>query len=61
MRYILVMDREPKATHPVYCAWCCTQVEGGYLREIGTRIMYHDPLCYEAHCQAATIQLARLQ
>ena len=61
MRYVLVRDRVPKANCPVSCAWCTAQIENGYLREIGTRIIYHNPFCYEAHCQAATVQLAGMQ
>lgn len=55
MRFILVNDRKPRKD--AYCAWCTGVLTDAYLREVGTRILYHDFACYQDHCNAANTAL----
>ncbi len=53
MRFVWVSDRVPKGL-PRFCAYCCGKIgEAGYLRELGTRIIYCGSTCYTDHCNLA--------
>jgi hypothetical protein len=55
MTYILVSHRRPK--NPSFCALCCEAIEDGYLRELATRLLYCDQVCYGGHCKVAIVAL----
>jgi hypothetical protein len=38
MKFVVVSDRRPKS--PSRCALCCKKIEGEYVRERGTRLLY---------------------
>ena len=46
-KFVLVNDRVPRAD--AYCALCCAKIEGGYVRDPQTRLLYCDPLCFTGH------------
>ena len=48
-------DRRPK--NPSRCALCCDKIEGGYVRERGTRLLYCDNICYRGHFKVAALAL----
>lgn len=55
MAFMIVNDRQPRAD--AYCGFCCEPIVDGYIREIGTRILY---CCYEhyrAHVQSAVLAI----
>lgn len=60
MRYCWISDRTPRPRHGTssYCAWCCTRIGFGYLREHGTRLIYCSPDCFEEHCKTAAGYIA---
>jgi len=55
MTFVVVSDRRPKT--PSRCALCCEKIEGGYVRERGTRLLYCDHTCYEGHVKVAALAL----
>ena len=62
MKYILVNNRFPRGE--INCAWCCERITDGYLREIATRIFYHDCYCYFQHVNISVLRIenqARMQ
>ena len=38
LRFIVVNDRTPRAD--AHCALCCSEIAGGYVREINTKFYY---------------------
>lgn len=57
MRFVVVSDRMPFGHQ--YCALCTATLEDGYLRELGTAILYCGFGCYTEHCEAAIMALNR--
>ena len=55
LRFILVNDRTPRAH--AHCALCCTEIAGGYVREIGTRFCYCSRGCFVSHSRLAQLAL----
>jgi hypothetical protein len=55
MKFVVVSDRRPK-NFP-RCALCCEKIEGGYVRERSTRLLYCDNICYRGHFKAAALAL----
>jgi hypothetical protein len=51
MRFILVNGRTPRPRS--LCVMCDQPVAAGYLREVGTHLVYCDHDCYAAHCNSA--------
>jgi hypothetical protein len=47
LRFILVNDRTLRAD--AHCALCCTNITGGYVREIGTKFCYCSRDCFANH------------
>jgi hypothetical protein len=54
MRFVLVNGRSP--FRQSCCAKCQQPIEAGYLREVGTHLIYCDHACYADHCNS-TAQL----
>lgn len=52
MRYVWVSDRVPKGLKR-FCAYCCTPIVVGYLRDMSTRLVYCGPSCYEEHVEVS--------
>lgn len=49
MRFVVVNDRTP--LRQSFCALCCKQIgEGGYLRDMRTRLCYCEAECYALKC-----------
>lgn len=60
MRFIFVNGRTPR--HDAYCALCCDKIGDAYVREMRTRLLYCDELCYRGQvkfCQRALEARAR--
>lgn len=55
MRFVLVNERSPRPRS--CCVMCNQQIEAGYLREIGTHLIYCDHDCYADHCKSAVLLL----
>jgi hypothetical protein len=55
MRFVVVTDRTPRTD--AYCALCCEKIAESYVREIGTRLIYCDHLCYGGHVKVAVLAL----
>jgi hypothetical protein len=53
MKFVVVSDRRPKNSS--LCAVCCEKIEGGYVRERGTRLLYCDHICYEDRVKVAVV------
>ena len=51
MRFVLVNGRAPRPQSS--CAFCCQPIEGGYLRELATRLSYCNEQCYLGHAESA--------
>jgi hypothetical protein len=51
-RFVLVNDRVPRTD--ANCALCCSKIEGGYVREPHTRLVYCDVQCFGGHGKMAT-------
>jgi hypothetical protein len=51
MKFVLVNGRAPRPQSS--CAFCCQPIEGGYLRELTTRLSYCDQQCYLSHSELA--------
>jgi hypothetical protein len=51
MRFILVNGRTPCAK--TVCVMCERSISNGYLREIGTHLIYCNADCYADHCDSA--------
>jgi hypothetical protein len=51
MRFVLVNGRAPRPQSS--CAFCCQPIEGGYLRELTTRLPYCNQQCYLGHSELA--------
>jgi hypothetical protein len=51
MRFILVNRRTPCAK--TVCVMCERPISNGYLREIGTHLIYCNADCYADHCDSA--------
>ena len=50
LRYVVVKDLTPyNGAEPCNCAFCGLRVYDGYLREIGTALVYHNQLCFSIH------------
>ena len=47
MRFVLVNWRSPRAD--AHCAVCCTRIDGGYVRDPQTRLLYCDAQCFADH------------
>jgi hypothetical protein len=50
-RFVLVNGRVPRAD--ANCALCCAKIEGGYLRDPQTRLVYCNPHCFTGHEKVA--------
>ena len=50
MKFALVNGRTP--SRQSRCARCGELIRAGYLREIGTHLIYCDHNCYADHCQS---------
>ncbi len=50
MRYVLVNGRTP--CRQSFCVMCKEPIGAGYLREIGTHLIYCDHDCYADHCKS---------
>jgi hypothetical protein len=46
-RFVLVNGRVPRTD--ANCALCCAKIEGGYLRDPQTRLVYCNPHCFTGH------------
>jgi hypothetical protein len=55
MRFILVNGRTPRPQS--FCVMCEQPIGAGYLREMGTHLIYCDHNCYADHCQSAFLLL----
>lgn len=55
MRFTLVNGRTPRP-HSI-CVMCRQSIGAGYLREIGTHLIYCDHDCYAEHCKSAVLLL----
>ncbi len=55
MRFVLVNGRSPRPRSG--CVMCNQQIEAGYLREVGTNLVYCDHDCYADHCKSAVTLL----
>ena len=55
MRFILVNGRTPCAK--TVCVMCERPISSGYLREIGTHLIYCDHNCYADHCESVGLLL----
>jgi hypothetical protein len=52
VRFVVVNGRTP--VRQSFCALCCKQIsEGGYLRDIRTRLCYCEAECYALKCANA--------
>ena len=58
VRFIMVNGRTPRPQS--FCLMCNQPIEAGYLREIGTHLVYCDHDCYADHCKSA-VQLLEHQ
>ena len=56
MRFVLVNGRTPSPNS--FCVLCCEPIGMTYLREIGTRLPYCGPGCYDDHCKGTVLTLA---
>jgi hypothetical protein len=57
IRYIIVNDRAPR-DEEACCCMCASRLEGSYLREVGTRILYCTHWCYDEHVLSAVVAMA---
>jgi hypothetical protein len=57
MRFILVNGRTP--CRQSRCVMCDQPIGAGYLREVGTHLLYCDHTCYADHCESAVLLLER--
>ena len=57
MRFILVNARTP--SRKSRCVMCEQAIGAGYLREVGTHLLYCDHTCYADHCKSAVLLLER--
>jgi hypothetical protein len=57
MRFILVNGRRPRPH--AFCVMCGQPIGKGYLREIGTHLIYCDHDCYADHCESAFLLLEK--
>jgi hypothetical protein len=55
MRFVLVNGRTP--FRQTFCVLCCEPIDGGYLRDVRTRLCYCDSNCYALHCGNAAVFL----
>jgi hypothetical protein len=55
MRYIVVNDRHPR--EDACCGFCCEPIGEGYVRELGTRILYCDHTHYSAHVESSVLAI----
>lgn len=51
VRFIMVNGRTPRPQS--FCLMCDQPIGAGYLREIGTHLVYCDHDCYADHCNSA--------
>jgi hypothetical protein len=51
MRFVLVNGRSPRPQPR--CVMCDQPIGAGYLREVGTNLIYCDHDCYAEHCKTA--------
>ena len=51
MKFVLVNGR--LLYRQSFCAKCKQAIGAGYLREIGTQLLYCDDSCYAEHCKSA--------
>jgi hypothetical protein len=51
--FVLVNGRTPSPQK--FCMQCCERITSGYLREVGTRLLYCDYGCYSLYCERAPI------
>ena len=51
MKFVLVNGRTPQPLD--YCAFCCTPIREGYVRDLASRFAYCRHACWGAHCKAA--------
>ena len=50
MRFICVNAGKPReGQEPSYCTICCTAIGKSYVRDLQTRLIYHNHLCLDAH------------
>jgi len=55
VRFTLVNGRTPRPR--CFCVMCGQPIGAGYLREIGTHLIYCDHVCYADHCKSAVLLL----
>ena len=55
MKFILVNGRTPRPQS--LCVLCGEPIGAGYLREVGTHLIYCDHDCYADHCKRAVLAL----
>jgi hypothetical protein len=55
MRFVLVNARAPR--REPFCVSCYEPIRTGYLRELGTHLIYCNPDCYQDHCESAFLAL----
>jgi hypothetical protein len=54
-RFVLVNDRMPRVD--ANCALCCAKIDTGYVRELHTRLVYCDQVCFAGHSKMAMASL----
>jgi hypothetical protein len=55
IRFALVNGRSPRPD--AFCVTCEARIGAGYLREVGTQLIYCDQNCYAGHCKSAALAL----
>lgn len=54
MRYILVNQNKPPP-EPYPCTFCTTNLGNSYVRDLDTRLVYHNPWCLETHIDQSLV------
>lgn len=57
MRFILVNFRNLKGADKTACAFCCTFLNDGYVRDLTTGLVYHDVRCLDHHIEYSHVTI----